>query len=150
MSGIKTRNLRQEINLLKKIAHHNNAPHPCPSQHHRSLFGKRTLTFHCLPSPGQVTTTTTDTTLTAEWVEEFGANSYEIMLIDAQGNIIELLEAPNSVSTYTFMNLNPETEYTTVITGLDANGNKFPIGQATDTTQASGKDNSKQNICHPK
>ncbi len=40
----KTRNIRQETNLLQKIAHHNNTHHPCPSQHQRSLFGKRTIT----------------------------------------------------------------------------------------------------------
>ncbi len=39
----KTGNIRQETNLLQKIAHHNNTHHPCPSQHQRSLFGKRTI-----------------------------------------------------------------------------------------------------------
>ena len=41
----KTRNLRQETNLLQKIAHHNYTHHPCPCQHQRSLFGKRTVTI---------------------------------------------------------------------------------------------------------
>ena len=43
MDEIKTGNLRPETNLLQKIAHHNNAHHPCPSQHQRLLFRIRTL-----------------------------------------------------------------------------------------------------------
>ena len=43
MDEIKPGNLRPETNLLQKVAHHNNAHQPCPSQHQRSLFGKRTL-----------------------------------------------------------------------------------------------------------
>ncbi len=31
-----------------KIAHHNNPQHPCPSQHQRSLFGKRSMVFNNL------------------------------------------------------------------------------------------------------
>ena len=45
LDGIKTRNLRQQTNLLQKIAHHNNAHHPCPSHHQSSLFGKHTLPY---------------------------------------------------------------------------------------------------------
>ncbi len=39
----KTWNLQQETNLLQKIAHHNNAHHPCPSKHQRSFFGEHTI-----------------------------------------------------------------------------------------------------------
>ena len=42
----KTRNHRQETNILQKIAHRNNTHHPCPSQHQRSVFEKR-LCYFC-------------------------------------------------------------------------------------------------------
>ena len=53
MDGIKTiKGLRQETSFFlledspRKIAHHNNAHHPCQSQHQRSLFGKHTIVFY--------------------------------------------------------------------------------------------------------
>ncbi len=52
VDGIKVRNLRQETHLLQKIAHHNYAHHPCPSQHQRSLFGKCTLAKQILIQKG--------------------------------------------------------------------------------------------------
>ncbi|XP_072028102.1 uncharacterized protein [Amphiura filiformis] len=76
----------------------------------------------------------TDTSLTVMWTSSDTANTYQIMLIDNQGNIVEVIEAPNHVTDYMFNALTTNTEYTAVITSIDEFGDPFPVGQVTDTT----------------
>ncbi|XP_072028404.1 tenascin-like [Amphiura filiformis] len=76
----------------------------------------------------------TDTSLTVMWTPSDTANTYQIMLIDNQGNIVEVIEAPNHVTDYMFNALTTNTEYTAVITSIDEFGDPFPVGQVTDTT----------------
>lgn len=82
----------------------------------------------------------TDNMISVMWTESQTAQSYLIMLVDANGNVVEAIEAPAGVSTYDFNALNPDTQYTAIITSNEQGGTTFPVGQVTDRTNPTGKD----------
>ena len=80
----------------------------------------------------------TDNMISVMWTESQTAQTYLIMLIDANGNVVEAIEAPAGVSTYDFNALNPDTQYIAIITSNEQGGGTFPVGQVTARTSETG------------
>ena len=67
-----------------------------------------------------------------------GTIGYNILLVDSQGQVVEDINVPPGTTTYDFTNLQPNTQYMTVVTSFDAAQNPFPVGSVTESTAATG------------